>query len=169
MTGTRAPNLFTITPGAPFLPTLADALLSGRLVPSFKTDDPLALAGATIYLPTRRAARELRSVLVARSGSASAILPTIRALGEFDEDSAVFDADLSGSLDLDPPISSLDRLLLLADLVRAWKRRLPAHVAALYNEEMTIPASASDAIWHARDLAGLMDEIETEGADWTRL
>ena len=169
MTGTRAPNLFTITPGAPFLPTLADALLSERLVSGFKTDDPLALAGATIYLPTRRAARELRSVLVARSGSASAILPTIRALGEFDEDSAVFDADLSGSLDLDPPISSLDRLLLLADLVRAWKRRLPAHVAALYNEEMTIPASASDAIWHARDLAGLMDEIETEGADWTRL
>ncbi len=32
-----------------------------------------------------------------------------------------------------------------------------------------MPASAADAIWLARDLARLMDEIETEGADWSRL
>ncbi|WP_287099295.1 hypothetical protein, partial [Mesorhizobium sp.] len=53
--------------------------------------------------------------------------------------------------------------------VRAWKRRLPAHVAALFDEEIVVPASAADAIWLARDLARLMDEIETEGTDWTRL
>ena len=34
---------------------------------------------------------------------------------------------------------------------------------------MVVPASSADAIWLARDLAGLMDEIETEGSDWTRL
>jgi ATP-dependent helicase/nuclease subunit B len=164
-----APRLFTIAPGAPFLPTLAEALVSGRLVPGFDGGDPLALAGATIYLPTRRAARELRSVFVGLSGGNSAILPTIRALGEFDEDGAIFDGDFSGSLDLEPPIAPLDRLLLLAELVRAWKRRLPAHVAALYAEDVVVPASSADAIWHARDLAGLMDEIETEGADWTKL
>jgi ATP-dependent helicase/nuclease subunit B len=164
-----APRLFTIPPGAPFLPTLAEALLSGRLVPGFRGNDPLELAKATIYLPTRRAARELRNVFVGLANGTSAILPTIRALGEFDEDGALFDADFFGSLDLEPPIAPIDRLLLLADLVRAWKRRLPAHVAQLYQEEVIVPASASDAIWHARDLAGLMDEIETEGSDWTRL
>ena len=34
---------------------------------------------------------------------------------------------------------------------------------------MVVPASSADAIWLARDLAGLMDEIETEGADWAKL
>ena len=93
----------------------------------------------------------------------------IRPLGEFDEDEAAFDAGGAGELDLAPPISAIDRLLLLAPLVRAWKRRLPAHVAAMFDEEVVVPASAADAIWLARDLAALMDEIETEGSDWTRL
>ncbi|WP_287263266.1 double-strand break repair protein AddB, partial [Mesorhizobium sp.] len=35
--------------------------------------------------------------------------------------------------------------------------------------EIVVPASAADAIWLARDLARLMDEIETEGTDWIRL
>ncbi|AZN97446.1 double-strand break repair protein AddB [Mesorhizobium sp. M9A.F.Ca.ET.002.03.1.2] len=168
MSGTR--RVFSIPPGAPFLPTLAEALLSGRLVPGFRFDgDPLALADATIYVPTRRAARALRGVLVDRLGSRSAILPVIRPLGEFDEDEAAFEADASAAIDLAPPIAAIERLLLLAPLVRAWKRRLPAHVAALFDEEIVVPASAADAIWLARDLARLMDEIETEGTDWTRL
>ncbi|RUY77038.1 hypothetical protein, partial [Mesorhizobium sp. M7A.F.Ca.CA.001.10.2.1] len=84
-------RVFSIPPGAPFLPTLAEALLAGRLVPGFRFDgDPLALADVTIYVPTRRAARALRGVFVdslaARGGGGSAILPVIRPLGEFDED-----------------------------------------------------------------------------------
>ena len=170
MSGRTLPRVFSIPPGAAFLPTLADALLSGRLVPDFRHDgDPLKLAGATIYVPTRRAARELRSVFVERSAGGSAILPTVRPLGEFDEDEAAFGEEGAGALDLAPPISAIDRLLHLAPLVRAWKKRLPAHVAALFEEEMVVPASAADAIWLARDLAALMDEIETEGSDWTRL
>ncbi|TIQ00777.1 MAG: double-strand break repair protein AddB [Mesorhizobium sp.] len=168
MSGSR--RVFSIPPGAPFLPTLAEALLSGRLVPGFRFDgDPLALADATIYVPTRRAARALRGVFVDRLGGRAAILPVIRPLGEFDEDEAVFEADASAAIELAPPIAAIERLLLLAPLVRAWKRRLPAHVAALFDEEIVVPASAADAIWLARDLARLMDEIETEGTDWTRL
>ncbi len=107
------PRVFSIPPGAPFLPTLAEALLSGRLVPDFRHDgDPLALADVTIYVPTRRAARELRAIFVEQSAGGSAILPTIRPLGEFDEDEAAFDADGAGALDLAPPISAIDRLLL---------------------------------------------------------
>ncbi|RUU09580.1 double-strand break repair protein AddB, partial [Mesorhizobium sp. M6A.T.Ca.TU.002.02.2.1] len=146
MSGSR--RVFSIPPGAPFLPTLAEALLSGRLVPDFRFDgDPLALTDATIYVPTRRAARALRGAFVDRLGSRSAILPVIRPLGEFDEDEAAFEADASAAIDLAPPIAAIERLLLLAPLVRAWKRRLPAHVAALFDEEIVVPASAADAIW----------------------
>ena len=109
------PRLFTIPPGAPFLTTLAEALLGGRLVEGLAPGDPLALADATIYLPTRRAARELRSVFVGLAGGGSAILPTIKALGEFDETGAMFDGLLAESLDLAPPIGEFDRLLLLAE------------------------------------------------------
>lgn len=171
-------HVFSIPPGVPFLPTLAEALLSGRLVPGFRFDgDPLALADATIYVPTRRAARALRGVFVdllagMSASTGSAILPVIRPLGEFDEDEAAFEAgapESSGALDLAPPMAAIERLLLLAPLVRAWKRRLPEHVAALFDEEVVVPASTADAIWLARDLARLMDEIETEGSDWARL
>ncbi|MEI9407336.1 double-strand break repair protein AddB [Mesorhizobium salmacidum] len=167
-------RVFSIPSGAPFLPTLAEALLDGRLVPGFRVEgDPLALADVTIYVPTRRAARALRGVFVdslkARGGGGSAILPVIRPLGEFDEDEAAFDAEPTAAIDLAPPIAATERLLLLTPLVRAWKRRLPAHVAALFAEEIVVPASTADAIWLARDLAGLMDEIETEGTDWAKL
>lgn len=164
------PRLFSIPPGVPFLPCLADALLSGDLIPDFKPGgDPLALASATIYLPTRRAVRELRSTLVDRLGKSSAILPSIRALGEFAEDEFLFDSGETEALQTPPPIGALDRLLLLAPLVQAWKSRLPAHLAARYAENVVVPASAADAIWFARDLAALIDEMETEGADWARL
>jgi ATP-dependent helicase/nuclease subunit B len=165
-----APRVLSIPSGAPFLSSLADALLSGRLVPGFAyKDDPLGLAEATIYVPTRRAARALRTVFVEKLGGKAAILPSIRPLGEFDEDAALFESGNAEELALDPPIAALDRILLLAPLVQAWKRRLPAHVAALFNEEIVVPASLADALWLARDLSALMDEIETGGADWTKL
>ncbi len=162
-----APRLFSIPSGVPFLPALADALLAGRLVDGFVwRGDPLVLAEVTIYVPTRRAARALRGVFMEKLGGRAAILPVIRPLGEFDEDAALFEGDGADQLALDPPIAELDRILLLAPLVQAWKRRLPAHVAALFHEEVVVPASLADAIWLSRDLAGLMDEIETGGADW---
>lgn len=164
------PRLYSIPPGAPFLPSLAEAALAGRLVPGFGTsDDPLAVAAATIYVPTRRAARELRAIFVQRSGGHAAILPTIRPLGEFDEDAASFEPAGGEALDLAPPIGAMDRLLLLAPLVQRWKATLPAHIRSRFDEDVVVPASAADAVWLARDLAALMDEIETEGADWTRL
>ena len=45
----RTANLFTIPAGAPFLPTLARALIDGTLVAGFPgAGGPLALADATI-------------------------------------------------------------------------------------------------------------------------
>lgn len=163
-------RVLSIPAGVPFLPTLADALLAGRIVPGFCHDgDPLKLAQATIYVPTRRAARALRAAFVDRLGGKAAILPAVRPLGEFDEDAALFEGGGADELALAPAIAPLDRILLLSPLVQAWKRRLPAHVAALYGEDIVVPASLADAIWLSRDLAALMDEVETGGADWARL
>ena len=79
------PNVFSIPAGAPFLPTLADAFLSGRLGAIDRTD-PLAMADVTIFLPTRRAVRALRDLLADRVGSEAAILPTIRPIGDASEE-----------------------------------------------------------------------------------
>ena len=50
-----APPVFTIPASTPFVPTLIRALIDGTLVPGFPAArDPLALAQATLYLPTRR-------------------------------------------------------------------------------------------------------------------
>jgi ATP-dependent helicase/nuclease subunit B len=170
VTGSPAPRVFTIAPGSRFLHELADALVEGRLVPGFAPgDDPLALADVSIFVPTRRAARELRATFAARSRGRGAILPSIRPLGEFD-DEAVLPGETSAlAAKLDPPISSIERTLMLAPLVRQWKEALPRHLSARYGEEVVVPVSLTDAIWLARDLGALIDEVEREGVGWDRL
>ncbi len=165
-------NVFTIPAGVPFLPTLVHSLCEGRIVPGYRYDpaDPLSLAGVTIFVPTRRAARVLRSDFVDCLGARSAILPTIRALGETDDDSGFFDADVPAMLDLAPPLSGPARLIELARLILAWRNALPGVVAELHGESPLIaPASPADAIWLARNLAQIIDDIETEELDWERL
>ena len=154
----------------PFLDHLAESLLAGELVPDFRFEnDPLALADVTVYVPTRRAARELRAIFVGRTGRRAALLPAIRPLGDIDEDAGFFDPAQPALLEMAPPIPALERILLLAPLVRAWTQRLPAGLTALYDESLLVPSSMADAVWLARDLAALMDEIETEEADWSDL
>ena len=163
----RDPNLWTIPPGSRFLPVLTDAIVEGRLIGGIR-EDGLYLADLTIYVPTRRAARTLRALFVERTDGRATILPTIRPLGEFDDDSEFIDIP-GDPWDLPPPVSQYERLLALAPLVRAWKSRLPAHIASLFEEELIVPASAADAIWLARDLAALLDEVETEEGNWAAL
>ncbi len=88
------------SPGQPFLPAFAKALIEGRLIEGFPghPSDPLALASATIYVPTRRAARALRTILVDLNPVKSAILPRISPLGDVDEDAAFFNAGAAGVL-----------------------------------------------------------------------
>lgn len=170
MTSRPQPRIWSIPVGVPFLDQLAKSLLAGDLVPGFRfEDDPLSLAAATIYVPTRRAARALRAILGQHAGGRAALLPSIRPLGDFDEDAGFFDASESAALALAPPITAFDRIISLAPLVQAWTSRLPAHLAGLYDEPLLVPASMADAIWLARDLAELMDEVETEGVEWSAL
>jgi hypothetical protein len=88
---TRTARVFTIPASAPFLPTLIGALLDGRLVDGFvPSRDPLALAGATLYLPTRRACRLARDRFLGVAKQSAAILPRIVAIGDLDEDEIAF-------------------------------------------------------------------------------
>src|SRR6478735_621819 len=172
MSERHRPKVLTIPAGLPFLATLAQSLCAGQLTPSFRHDptDPLSLSKVTIYLPTRRAARVLRSEFVDLLGGQSAILPVIRPLGETDDDSGYFDEALPATLDLAQPLSNTARLLELARLILAWRNKLPEIVRSIHSDSpLVAPASPADAIWLARNLAELIDSIETEDRDWSDL
>ena len=154
----------------PFLPTLADALLEGRFGALPDRRDPLALADVTILLPTRRAVRALREVFIERLGGGAVILPTIRPIGDVDEEDQLLDPAIeSGAelLALPPAISRLTRQLALTRLTLAWGRAVRASRSVLHLARRTsrcsFPASAADATRLAADLARLMDDMETAG------
>lgn len=156
------PRVFTVPPGIPFLPAVTHALCDGELVPGFRhTGDPLQLASVLIYVPTRRAAREMRSAFLDYLGGKTILLPRIRPLGEFDEDAHLFDVDDAEIIDIPPAIEATERLLLLGTLIRQWTKHLKIDVEKLYGEVITTPVSTADAFWLARDLAGLMDQFST--------
>jgi ATP-dependent helicase/nuclease subunit B len=144
-------NVFTIPPGAPFSATLAQGLLR-----RFGTDGPFALADLTIYLPTRRAARGIAEIFAKEAGGA-ALLPDFRPLGDVDEDELLLDP-ITNALDLKPAIAPLRRRLLLAALIRRWS------LARDYGR-----ISFGQAAGLAKSLAAVMDEVERQGADLTKL
>ena len=168
----RLPRVFTIPAGVPFLETLAGALLSGRLV-AFDRDDPLALAGVTVLLPTRRAVRAFREVLVRRLPAEAAILPVVRPIGDVDEEEHLLAPSTEPAAEriaLPAAVTPLERRLTLAQLILAWARALRhAPLALAPDEPMLIPASAADAARLAGDLARLLDDMETAGIPWARL
>src|SRR3954471_12203853 len=111
------PRVFTIPASTPFIPTLIRELIDGRLVPGFAPGtDPLALARATLYLPTRRACRLARDRFLDVTGTRAAILPRIVPIGDVDEDEIAFTQAATGALaadalELAPALDGLERRL----------------------------------------------------------
>ena len=172
----RAPNVFSVPPGVSFAETLADALMDGRLVPGYAPGrDPLRLADATIFVPTRRFARALAATFVSRLDCDAALLPDIRPLGTTDLDEIrmgeAFGAvePALGSASLLPVIDPMTRHVLLTRLVQTWWRALRDPLRDLYDGDITVPSSLADAAWFARDLGRLMDAMTTEEASWENL
>src|SRR5919106_6682655 len=120
------PRLFTIPASAPFLPTLIKALMAGEVIPGFPASrDPLALANAPLFLPTRRACRLARDVFLDTLDSDAAVLPRILPIGDVDEDELVFAEAATGplalsALELPPALRPFERRLLLTQLVLRW-------------------------------------------------
>jgi ATP-dependent helicase/nuclease subunit B len=159
-----SPNVFNIPASAPFLRTLFDALRAGQLVPDFPAGgDPLELARATLYLPTRRACRLARDVFLDTLDGDAAILPRIVALGDLDEDEIAF-ADAAGgedALSLPPAFDALERRLTLAELISKWAATIAPHTPLIAN-------TPEAAIALADALARLMDDMITRQVPWKK-
>jgi len=140
-----AASVFTIAASAPFAETLASGLLE-RLGSA-----PLALADATIYLPTRRAARTFGDAFARVLGGA-ALLPQFKALGDVDDEDLLFDAG-DDELELPPAIAPIRRRLLLTTMIRRWRAELS------YAQASSLAAS----------LAQVMDELGTQSASFDKL
>src|ERR1043165_8805256 len=113
----RRMGVFSIPASAPFLPTLIGALCDGRLIDGL-SDDPLALADATLFLPTRRACALARDAFLKALSTDAAVLPRLVPLGDIDEDELAF-ADMANgaeALEIPDALGGLDRRMLLAQL-----------------------------------------------------
>ncbi len=180
--GHRAPRVFTIPSGAPFLPTLSRALLDGVLIDGFPgAGGPMALTDATIYVPTQRAAQALAKALLSASGASSLLLPRIAPLGAFepDETAAWFDPEGEEARAAVPPaVGALTRRHALATLTRAWGKALKGAIRQadadgrlIFDpaEAALVAATPAQAYALAGDLAALIDDMIIEGAPWSRL
>ena len=145
-------HVFTIPASAPFAETLAKGLIAQVDLDR----DSLALAKTTIYLPTRRAARNFAEVFARVLGGA-ALLPEMKPLGDVDEDEFLFDT-ASDDLTVPPAIAPLRHRLQLAALVQRWD-------AATREGTLTF----AQAVSLASGLARFFDEAETQRADLSRL
>src|SRR5437868_2959125 len=160
-------RVFSVPVSVPLLRTVIAALVDGRLVEGFEArSNPLNLARATLYLPTRRAGRLAREIFLDELKTDAAILPRIVALGDIDEDELAFSEgseQFSGAapLDIPPPLGELERRLTLAHLVAAWAKRPVLSPLVVGGPASTLAL--------ATDLARLIDDMVTRGVDWSAL
>ena len=166
------PRVFTIPASARFLPTLIEALMEDRLGLGFKPGgDPLALAAATIYLPTRRACRLAHQMFLDVLKRDAAILPRIVPIGDVDEDEIAFAEAAIGTsagetLDLPETLEGLQRKVLLAQLILKWAATPEMRGAGNFSLVANSPAAA---LALAGDLARLMDDMLTRQVPWDKL
>ncbi|MEZ5891160.1 MAG: double-strand break repair protein AddB, partial [Xanthobacteraceae bacterium] len=156
------------------------ALAAGTLAPTGFPGDPLGLAAATLYLPTRRACRLARDAFLDVLGVEAAVLPRIVPLGDIDEDELAFDeasgasaasgaSGASGAtepLDLPPTLSGLARRLTLARLVLTFAEHLRPETAATSPLVVGTPTAALALADH---LARLIDDMTVREIPWERL
>ena len=180
----KSMRLYSIPAGVEFIPVLVEALLSQKLVPGFPASgDPLALADARIFVPTRRAAKALASEIARQLGGGSAILPQILPLGALAEtgDAGLLDpaaypafADLA-SLEAMP---EMERRLVLTELILNWSRQIRHAILSIEpdgrivehdNEPFVVTSAPGQAFHLAGELGALIDEMIIEGINWRAL
>ncbi|MBC8050523.1 MAG: double-strand break repair protein AddB [Chitinophagales bacterium] len=170
--GESRPNIFTISPGAPFLDSLARAIVDGVLPASRLAPSQLELTDYTVYLPNRRACRAMRGAFLKASPGGATLLPKLRPLGIEDEDaglSTAGDEAFADSGDV-PAIRALERRMALTSLILGWTRKMAAAQGPgalseplFYNPS---PAGAADL---ASELMRLLDQAQEEQVDLRQL
>ena len=147
-----APRLRVVPASAPFLDTLAQAMVAALA----RSDEPFALSDALVLLPNRRAMRGLIDAFASQLGGA-ALLPAMRPLGDLGDEVDIWGAD---PLDIEvaPAIERTRQRMELASLIRARDKASggvedPARALAL-----------------ADDLGKLLDAAAAaDGVNWTKL
>ena len=148
-------NIYTIPPGVSFVDALARELLQRA------GGDPLALARGTVLLPTRRACRAVQEAFLRAADGRALLLPRLVPLGDLDAEELILAGDEMGADfgagELPPAMPPLRRQLLLGRLIQHWGRVRGQ------------PPSEDQAVRLAGELTRLLDQVETEGLDLTRL
>ncbi len=124
--------------------SFVDALARGVLAQY--GHDPMVLASVTILLPNRRACRSLRDAFLRESSGTPLLLPTIRPVGDVEED-ALFLSAAGDALEVRPAISPLRRRLVLA-----------RYLTAARPDQFT----TAQALSMANDLGRFLDAAHTE-------
>ena len=145
-------GVWTVPAGTAF----ADAIAAGVLDRHGQAGE--ALADVAILVPTRRAVRALEEGFLRQSGGRPLVLPSIRPIGDVDEDelTAVFAGESEAQGEIAPAIAPLRRLLLLA---RDIRERQPGGRRPGDGEALRLAAA----------LAAFIDEADTAEADMERL
>lgn len=132
----------------------------------------MELPRVTLYLPTRRATRALQDAFLRASGGRALLLPKIVPISEGEEDlsliaAAASEADAHAGA-VPPAIGELERRLVLTSLIRRWTEAMQAggDTAGPSATAATTPAQAAVL---AKELATLMDMVETEDVSLDRL
>lgn len=168
-------RVFSVDPGRPFLAALAEALLAGNLpVRGGTPPGALQLADITLYLPARRPTQALQEAFLKASGGGALLLPRIKLIGEdSDELDLIAGAEGFGAGDGGVPrvISELERQLVLTTLVLRWAeaQRGGKPSGELLPYEATGARTPAQAARLAKELARLIDVLETEGVELARL
>ncbi|WP_245881179.1 double-strand break repair protein AddB [Thalassospira marina] len=146
-------NLFYIPPGAPFADMLAQQLLREA------ASQPVILSDTLLLVPNRRSCKVMRDAFLRQTQGKVTLLPTIRPLGEADEDElAMFGvADQDALLDLPPAIPDLQRKLLLTRLIMSRA------------DYKGVKPTADQAARLAGELARFLDQVQTENCKFDEL
>lgn len=165
-----AKQVHTIPAGQPFVDALAAGILDryGHAAMGGR-GDPLDLTRLTVLLPTSRAVRALRDAFLRLSDGRPVLLPRLAALGDVDDDVVnlslgIGDGD-GHAVALPQAIAPLRRQLLLTRLVlRAGGGGSggASSGGAEGEREARLAAGPAQAARLARDLASLLDEVQTE-------
>ncbi|WND03933.1 double-strand break repair protein AddB [Temperatibacter marinus] len=149
------PDIYTISPDLPFADTLAEGMIE-----RFQTGHEFALSDCLILVPNRRAVRSVREAFIKVAGRKPILLPSIRAIGDVDEEEMEFlSSDIAFDIASIPPsIRAKERQSLLMVQVERWMK---------LNQRIDLAPAQS---WRlAGELMRFMDQVETEGLSYEGL
>lgn len=148
------PAVHTIAAGLPFVDALAAGILDRHAGGRLGAGDPLDLTRLTVLLPTPRAVRSLRDAFLRLSDGRPVLLPRLAALGNVDDESVNLTLGVGERRDLPQAIAPFRRQLLLTRLILGAGAATPSGGG--------LAAGPAQAARLARDLASLLDEVQTE-------